>query len=369
MFIPFVDLQAQYKSIQTEIDEVIHKVINNQSFIRGKFVKEFESNFAEFCNAEYCTGVGNGTDALYIALKAIGVTNGDEVIIPANSFIATSEAVLQAGGKVIFADVNEHTFNIDVNDIERRITSKTKAIVPVHLYGQPVEIQKIRNIADEYSLKVIQDCAQAHGAEINGKPLIHFGDILCFSFYPGKNLGAYGDAGAIVTNDGEIAEFVKMYSNHGRFEKYFHVIDGCNSRMDSIQGAILNIKLKYLNKWTEKRIRIANSYNNLLKDFNEVQPPIVKSGYKHVYHLYVIAVKKNRDILQQFLKDKGISTGVHYPIALPFQKVYSRYSYSHDDYPIADKLQNRILSLPIYPELSIKQISYIVDCIKSFYAG
>jgi dTDP-4-amino-4,6-dideoxygalactose transaminase len=364
--IPFVDLKAQYKSIGSEIDEAMAKVVTDCAFISGKYVHEFEENFAAFCGAKKCVAVGNGTDAIFIALKALGIGPGDEVIVPANTFVATSEVVTLAGAKVVFVDCDPETYNINVNLIESAINPKIKAVIPVHLYGQPADMIKIREIADNYGLKIVQDCAQAHGATIDSSPLVNYGDILCYSFYPGKNLGAYGDAGAIVTNDNALAMRARMIANHGRIGKYDHEFEGTNSRMDGLQGAILNVKLRYLSGWTRKRKRNAASYNRLLENVETVVRPYVMKNVSHVYHLYVIRIKR-RNELQGYLKENGVSVGIHYPAALPNLKAYKYLQYSPDDFPVASQYQDEILSLPMYPELTEQQIDFITEKVSEFF--
>jgi len=364
--VPFLDLKAQHHQIYNDIDDKATDIIVNTAFILGKHVEEFEQNFAEICGANHCIGVGNGTDALLIALKCMGIGQGDEIIVPANTFIATSEAVTMVGARVVFIDCDPDTYNIDVNLIESRITSRTKAIIPVHLYGQPANMPAIYRIAKKHGLKIIQDCAQAHGAEIDGKSLASFGDVLCFSFYPGKNLGAYGDAGAIVPNDEEVATRARMFSNHGRISKYDHEFEGINSRMDEIQGAVLNVKLKYLPEWTKKRQEAATLYDELLYNVGDIVTPYCSSNVKHVYHLYVIR-SKNRDALRGHLEDRGIATSIHYPTALPFLKAYNYLEHKPEDFPVAYKYQNEILSLPMYPELSHESICFISDEVQNFW--
>jgi len=366
MKIPFVDIQAQYESIAPEIDEAIAKVVAERAFINGKFVQAFEENFAVFCGARHCVGVGNGTDALFIALKALDIGPDDDVIIPANTFIATSEAATMAGENVVFVDCDPETYNINVDLIEAGITSRTKAIIPVHMYGQPADMEAIRQIADKHGLKVIQDCAQSHGAEIDGQSPVDFGDILCFSFYPGKNLGAYGDAGAIVTDNEEMAKRTRMFANHGRISKYDHEFEGVNSRMDGIQGEVLNVKLKYLPEWTERRRDNALLYDHLLKGVGDIVTPYAVDKVKHVYHLYVIRTQK-RDELQQYLKDEGIATGIHYPISLPNLLAYRYLGHNPEDFPVSNQYQNGILSLPMYPELERDQIEFITEKVMKFY--
>lgn len=365
MKIPFVDLKTQYYSIKEEIDQVIFNVIQDSAFIGGKYVKQFEDNFAKYIGAKYCIGVGNGTEALYITLKSLNISKNDEVITVANTFIATSEAITMTGAKVVFVDCNLNNYNIDTNKIEQAITKRTKAIIPVHLYGQPAEMNKIKNIAKEYKLYVIEDAAQAHGAEYNKSKIGTLGDVACFSFFPGKNLGAYGDAGAITTNNSKLANKMRMFANHGRIQKYNHEIEGFNSRLDGLQAAILNVKLKHLNQWIDRRRTIAKIYDTNLKKLVTI-PPII-SNIKHVYHLYVIRIK-NREKLQNFLlKEKGISTGIHYPIPIPFLNAYKYLKHIPKDFPIAYSLKDEILSLPIHGDMSDDHVEYVIANIKNFY--
>lgn len=363
MKVPFVDLKAQYISIRTEIDQAVAQVIEDSAFIGGKYVQEFENNFATYLGIKHCIGVGNGTDALFIALKSLGVGRGDEVITVANSFIATSEAITNTGARVVFVDCDKNTYNIDVNKIEEAITNKTKAIIPVHLYGQPAEMDKILEIARKYSLYVIEDAAQAHGAVYKGQKVGSIGDCACFSFYPGKNLGAYGDAGAVVTDSDEIAKIVRKFANHGRLSKYDHEFEGVNSRLDGLQAAILNVKLKYLGEWTERRRQAAKRYDEKLKGL--VTTPYVMDEVKHVYHLYVIQVDE-RDKLRQFLSEKGISTGIHYPIPLPFLQAYSYLNHKPEDFPVAYSLKDRIVSLPMFGDITFEQVDYVAQQIEIF---
>ena len=359
MNIPFVNLKIQYANIKDEIDQAITNVISKTAFIGGPFTKTFETNFAEFCNVKHCVGVGNGTDALFIALKALGIGKGDEVITAANSFIATSEAITMTGAKVVFVDINPQAYNIDVGKIEEKITDKTKAIIPVHLFGQPADMDSILDIAKKYNLKIVEDAAQAHGSVYKGRQIGSIGDMACFSFYPGKNLGAYGDAGAIVTNDEDLAIKARIIANHGRVEKYNHEIEGVNSRLDGIQAAILDVKLRHLPEWTENRRKNAYLYNKHLKD-TDIITPVEIDDVKAVYHLYVIRVKKElRQKLQDHLKSKGIATGIHYPITLPNLKAYKYLNHREDDFPEATKASREILSLPMFPELTESQIEYI----------
>lgn len=366
MNIPFVDLKSQYASIKDKIDKVMSEVVSKSAFIGGPYIESFENNFARSCNRNHCVGVGNGTDALYIALRALGIGPGDEVITAANSFIATSEAITMAGAKVVFVDINPQTYNIDVTRVEGKISYKTKAITPVHLYGQPAEMDEILEIANKYNLKVIEDAAQAHNALYKGREIGSLGDAACFSFYPGKNLGAYGDAGAIVTDDEELAIKARKIGNHGRSAKYNHEFEGVNSRLDGLQAAILDVKLKYLPEWTEARRKNAYLYNEYLKDTELVTPEEI-DNVKAVYHLYVVRVKaEKRSELQEYLKSKGIATGIHYPIALPNLKAYEYLNHKESDFSEASRASKEIVSLPIFPELTESQIQYITDAIKDF---
>ena len=363
MNIPFVDLKSQYENIKNEIDQAIAEVISKTAFIGGPFAKTFETNFAKFCNVKHCVGVGNGTDALFIALKALGIGKGDEVITAANSFIATSEAITMTGAKVVFVDINPQTYNIDVTKLEEylktSLQAKPKAVIPVHLYGQPADMDPILDLAKKYNLKIVEDAAQAHGALYKGRQIGSIGDMACFSFYPGKNLGAYGDAGAIVTNDEDLAIKARMIANHGRVEKYNHEIEGVNSRLDGLQAAILDVKLRHLPEWTENRRKNAYQYNKHLKD-TDLITPVEIDDVKAVYHLYVVRVKKElRQKLQERLKSKGIATGIHYPITLPNLKAYKYLNHREDDFPEATRASQEILSLPMFPELTESQIEYI----------
>lgn len=364
--VPFVDLKKQYMSIQEEIDYAISNVLSDTAFVGGPYLKSFEKVFANFCQVKYCVGVGNGTDALYIALRALEIGTGDEVITAANSFIATSEAITMTGARPVFVDINPKTYNIDINKIEEKITKNTRAIIPVHLYGQPADMDHILETARIYNLKVVEDAAQAHGAVYKGRTIGSIGDVACFSFYPGKNLGAYGDGGAIVTNNEELALKARMIANHGRIDKYNHEVEGENSRLDGLQAAILQVKLRHLPEWTEKRRKNAYLYNEFLKG-TEVITPFEINDVKAVYHLYVVRINQNiRQQFQDYLKSEGISTGIHYPIALPNLKAYAYLNHSEEDFPEATMASKEIISLPMFPELEESQISYISEKICSF---
>lgn len=358
MKVSFVDLKAQYLSIKTEIDEAISSVIMDSAFIGGKYHKSFENDFAGYIGAGHCIGVGNGTDALFIALKALGITAGDEVITVSNSFIATSEAITMTGASVVFVDCDKDTFNIDVSKIERAVTERTRAIVPVHLFGRPADMDPIMEISKKHDLFVVEDAAQAHGAVYKGKKAGTFGHFSCFSFFPGKNLGAYGDGGAILTSDEGLARKARMIANHGRIEKYNHEFEGVNSRLDGLQAAVLSVKLKHLDEWTERRIAIAKAYDAALKDI--VITPAVSADSRHVYHLYVVRVKDRENLIKSLNAD-GISTGIHYPIPLPFLKAYGYLGHKAEDFPAANELKDEIWSLPIHGNMGDDQVSYVIE--------
>ena len=363
--IPFVDLKTQYKSIKSEIDTAISDVLSSSAFIGGPFVKAFENAFAAFCGVRNCIGVGNGTDALFLALKAMGIGMGDEVITAANSFIATPEAITMSGARVVFVDIHPDTYNIDPARIEEKITARTKAIIPVHLYGQPAYMDPILVLAQKHGLKVIEDAAQAHGALYKGRKVGSLADAACFSFYPGKNLGAYGDAGAVVTDDDELATRVRMLANHGRLDKYDHQCEGVNSRLDGLQAAILSAKLPHLPGWTEARRGIAYLYNVFLGNVPDLEIPVESDNNYAVYHLYVVRVKNGiRKKLQQHLKSMGVATGIHYPIALPMLPAYSHLGHHEMDFKEAICASREILSLPIFPELTEDQVRCIAEPIR-----
>ena len=364
MIIPFVDLKAQYVSIKNEVDTAIQNVINETAFIKGKYVKKFEEEYADAYGVKHIISCANGTDAIYITLKALDIGPGDEVITTALSWISTSETITQTGARVVFVDIDPDYYTIDTAKIEEKITNKTKAIIPVHLYGHPANMSKIMVIAKKYNLKVVEDCAQAHFAKWQGKYVGTYGDTGTFSFFPGKNLGAYGDAGCIITNDDDLAEKMCRFSRHGALGKHDHEIEGINSRMDGLQAAILSVKLKYIHEWTELRIQHAEKYNQLLSGVDNIVTPVTYQNAKHVFHLYVIRTE-NRDELQNHLKENGISTGLHYPTALPYLKAYDYLKHVPDDFPVAYQYSSGILSLPMYPELNKNDILYIAKSIKS----
>jgi dTDP-4-amino-4,6-dideoxygalactose transaminase len=364
MHIPFVDLRAQYLSIQSEMDQAISNIISNTSFIGGPAADAFEKSFSEFMGMKHTIACANGTDSLEILLVAMGIQPGDEVIVPAISWISTAEAVTTAGGVPVFADVDED-FLIDISKIEERITNRTKAIIPVHLYGNPVDMNALMAIANKHGLLVLEDCAQSHAATINGQKAGTFGHAASFSFYPGKNLGAYGDAGGMVTNSDEIAKIARAIANHGQEGKHNHTREGRNSRMDGIQAAVLNTKLPHLETWTEGRRKNAQLYHSLLHE--KVQRPHERENFRHVFHLYVIQ-HDNRDGLMAKLKEAQIDTAVHYPVPLPLMPCYtSRFHHTEADYPVAARLAKRILSLPMYAELTTEQIAYVAEHVNANY--
>lgn len=363
--IEFLDLKSQYESIQNEIDAAIKKVIDESAFIGGKYVTAFEAEFAKYQKADYCIGVGNGTDALEIALEALSLPKGSEVIVPANSFIASAEAVTRTGHKVVFCDCDKDNYTISIESLESKITHATSAVIAVHLYGHPCAMEEIQALAREKNFKIIEDCAQAHGAEYKGMRVGTIGDIGTFSFYPGKNLGAYGDGGAIITNDENLARKCRMIANHGRIEKYNHEFEGRNSRLDGIQAAVLSVKLRYLDKWTKARIKVADFYLENLKDVEEIVLPKRENWAKDVYHLFVIRAKQ-RDALQQYLKNNGIQSGVHYPISLPKLIAYEYLQLGDEDF-FANTIGTELLSLPIHENLSLSDVMKIKKAVVDFY--
>lgn len=369
MNVPFVDLGRQYNELKEQIDEAIAMVVRDHGFIgslNNKHILEFEKSFGSFIGSKHTIACGNGTDALEILVKSLGIGPGDEVIVPALSWIATSEAVSNMGATPVFVDIEPDYFTIDPDRIEEKITSRTKAVIPVHLYGHPADMKRIMKIAHKHKLIVIEDCAQAHGATIEDKRVGTFGDAAAFSFYPGKNLGAYGDAGCMVTNNDDIAQKARMIAQHGQSGvKHKHFIEGRNSRMDGMQAAILSAKLPHLADWTESRIKHANSYSSHLKEL-PIDTPKVQIEYRHVFHLYVIRTTK-RDELRNFLSEKDIATSIQYPAALPFLDAYAKHDLTKEDFPIVTKYQEQILSLPMFPELTDKEISYVTGCIGEFF--
>jgi dTDP-4-amino-4,6-dideoxygalactose transaminase len=358
MSIPLVDLKAQYRAYKDEIDAAVQDIIDNTSFIMGPKLKQFEDDFAAFCRVKHAIGTGSGTEALQMAFLALGIGSGDEVITTSHTFFATAEMLGHLGARPVFVDIDLSTYNIDPAKIEAAITPRTKALLPVHLYGQPAEMDPILEIAARHGLPVIEDAAQAHGAEYKGRRVGSMGRIACFSFYPGKNLGAYGDAGAVVTDDDELADKVRMLRDHGRREKYEHLMEGWPARMDTLQAAILRAKLPHLEEWNEARRRHAARYNELLADLDVVRPYEPEHA-RAVYHLYVIRVDR-RDEVWQGLRERGIGAGIHYPIPLHLQPAYEYLGYERGDLPLTEQAAEQVLSLPLYPELSEEQRQEVV---------
>lgn len=363
--IKFLDLDRQYQSIKPEIDKAISDVISETAFIGGKYVKNFEHEFAGFIGVDHCIGVGNGTDALEIAIEALDLSPNSEIIVPANSFISSSEAVTRCGHRVVFADVCEDSYVLSTSDVASRITARTSAIMAVHLYGHPCDMDGLCELANKHDLRLIEDCAQAHGAKFKGKVVGGIGDIAAFSFYPGKNLGAYGDGGAVTTNDRDLAIKVKMIANHGRIGKYDHTLEGRNSRLDGLQAAILSVKLKFLDLWTDQRILVADSYLLALKNQADVVLPVRQDWAKQVYHLFVIRVSQ-RDKLKKYLYDNGIETGIHYPTALPKLEAYE-YVNQKKEVIFSNQSDESLLSLPIGEHITLEQVYQIARLIGKFF--
>jgi len=362
--IPFVDLKIQYQGIKEDINSAIAGVLDSSQFVLGNEVVTFEEEFADYCGAKYCVSVNSGTSALHLGLLATGIEPGDEIITVSFTFVASVAAILYTGARPVFVDVDPESYTMDVNHIERVITDRTKAILPVHFYGQMADMDPIMDIAQRHNLVVIEDAAQAHGAEYKGHRAGSMGDVGCFSFYPVKNLGAYGEGGAITTNNPDYAKTIRMLRDWGQERKYHHIIKGYNYRMDELQGAILRVKLRQLESWTEERIAHAEKYRYLLRDTG-VQAPKVIPERRHVYHIYAIAVS-DRESLQKNLAEKKIQTGIHYPIPVHLQKAYSDLGYGKGDFPNTEKLASSELSLPMYAELTDSQIEKVAQVISHF---
>jgi len=364
--IPFLDLTSQFESIRDEVMDAVDRVFVSGQFVGGEWVERFEEQFARFVGSRYAIGVGSGTAALELALKAAQIGAGDEVILPANSFFATAEAVSNVGARPVFADVNPRTFHLDVASAERLITARTRAIIPVHLYGWAMDMTAFQNLADRHRLTIIEDAAQAHGTERDGIPVGGSGRLTCFSFYPGKNLGAYGDGGIITCNDEVYAERLRLLRDHGSPAKYVHVIVGTNSRLDALQAAVLSVKLRYLREWNARRLRHAMDYEAKLRHAS-IQVPEVPSGREHNFHLFVVRTK-NRDALRQHLHACGIGTGIHYPEPLHLTPAYRKLGYAmRGSLPVSEALASEILSLPMYPELSESQTDQVTEAVLEFF--
>jgi dTDP-4-amino-4,6-dideoxygalactose transaminase len=364
MNVPFLDLKAQYLPMKDEIHAALDAVLDKTAFAGGPFVAQFEKEFAAFCGTQHAVGVGNGTDALWMALLGLGIGPGDEVITVPDTFIATCEAISYCGAKPVFVDVDEKSYNMDPSLLEAAITQKTKAVIPVHLFGQTADMGPIIEIAKKHNLFVVEDASQAHGALYRGKPAGSIGDAGCFSFYPGKNLGAYGEAGAVVTNNAVLAGQMRMLRDHGSAKKYYHQVIGWNARMDGFQAAVLSVKLKYLPQWNEGRRRNAARYNELLAGLPGVVTPVEMNYGKHIYHVYAVRVK-DRDSLIGLLGEKGVGTNVHYPVPVHLQNAYSFLGLKEGSYPVAEKCASEFLSLPMFAELTDQQLAYVREAMKS----
>ena len=363
--IPYLDLRAQMKPLRAELDAVIARTLDNCSFCLGPDVVQFEKDFAKFCGAEYCVAMNSGTSALHIALLLLNVGPGDEVITTPFTFVATSWAISYVGATPVYVDIDDATFNLDPKLVEKAITPKTKAVMPVHLYGQPFNVEPILEICRKHKLPLVEDSAQSHGAKFNGKVIGTFGEISCFSFYPGKNLGAAGEGGALVTNNADFAQRARALREHGSTVRYYHDEVGFNYRMEGIQGAVLGIKLKHLNDWTRERQRVAKRYSELLAD-TPLQLPLEASFAESAYHLYVVRHPK-RDELKKFLEENQVGCALHYPLPLHLQKCYASLGYKNGDFPVAEKAGRECLSLPIYPELTDAQIERVAAVVKKFF--
>jgi dTDP-4-amino-4,6-dideoxygalactose transaminase len=363
MKVPFLNLKAQYDSIKDEIDAVIQEVLQSCAFAGGPFVERFERDFAAFCDCPYGIGVGSGTEAIWLALLALGIGPGDEVITVPNTFMATAEAISMCGARPVFVDIDHRTYNMNPALLENAITPRTKAIIPVHLFGQTADMDPIMDIARARRLFVIEDACQAHGAEYEGRRAGSLGEMACFSFYPGKNLGAYGEAGAVVTGNAELDAKIRTLRDHGQVKKYYHSAIGWNARMDGIQGAVLSVKLKHLGTWNAARRKNAHRYNELLRGFG-ITLPVEADHAKHVYHVYVVRVK-GRDQVISGLAEKGINCGIHYPIPIHLQNAYSSLNLGAGSFPVAELCASEFLSLPMFPELSREQIEYVATQLKA----
>jgi dTDP-4-amino-4,6-dideoxygalactose transaminase len=363
MKVPFIDFTEQYEAIKTRLDKDLKKVFVKADFILGEEAKTFEEEFAKFCGVKYAVGVNSGTDALYLALGALDITVGDEVVLPTFTFIATALCISYTGAKPVFVDIEEETYNIDPKKLEAVITDRTKAIIPVHLYGQPANMEEIRAIAKKRNIKIVEDACQAHGAMYKGKRAGALGDIGCFSFYPTKSLGAFGDAGMVITDRDDINEKVKMLRDYGRKGRYEHKIKGYNSRLDTIQAVVLSAKLKYLDQWNAMRGKLAAYYCELLKGIPGVVVPTIKSNRTHVFQTFAVRVP-NRDQVCEKMKEKGVSVLIHYPIPIHLQEAYADVGHKKGDFPVSERIADEILSLPMYPHMDKKQIKYVCASLK-----
>ena len=363
--VPYLNLGKIHQGIQKELDEAYRLVMDHQWFIGGRADEQFEKEFAGYCGAKHCVGAGNGLDAIRLILLAYGIGPGDEVIVPAHTFIATVLAVTYVGAVPVFVDVDDESYTIDANRIEDKITDRTKAVITVHLYGRCADMESVRSVTDKYSLKLIEDAAQAHGAVFHRHKVGNLGDAAAFSFYPGKNLGALGDAGAVVTNDKEVADKVRAYGNYGSYEKYCHVYQGCNSRLDELQAAFLSVKLKYLEQWNEERRRIADIYSERIHNVKVTLPAMPKEKTEHVFHIYPMLVEDRINFIE-YLEQQGIMTNVHYPVPITEQEAYIDYRGQIENYPVTKRICAQEVSLPLYPGMTNEQIEWVVTCVNEF---
>lgn len=363
MSVPFIDFSQQHKTIAKEVDRGFKEVFRRADFILGKEAEDFERNFAHYCESQHGVGVNSGTDALYIALSALDLKAGDEVVVPTFTYIATALCVSYVGVNLVFADIEPETYNIDPKSFEKVITKKTKAVIPVHIYGQPADMDAISKISRRHGIKIIEDAAQAHGSSYQGKRVGSLGDAACFSFYPTKGLGGYGDGGMIVTKSKKIADMSRKLRDYGRRSRYEHELKGHNSRLDTLQAVVLNAKLKHLDAWNGMRQQVAAWYGECLKGTNGVALPIVKSGRTHVYQTFAVRLK-NRKRVMEALKAQGISALIHYPIPIHLQEAYKELKHKRGDFPVAEMICNEILSLPMFPHMTKAQVKSVCDAIK-----
>lgn len=360
MKVPFLDLKAQHAPLRREIDLAIAQVIDSVAFAGGPFVADFEKDFAAYCGCEAAIGLGNGTDALWLALLACNVGPGDEVITVPSTFMATAEAISLTGATPVFVDITEDTYTMDPERLAGAVSGRTKAIIPVHLFGQMADMDPILDFARAHGLSVIEDAAQAHGAEYKGRRAGSFGDAACFSFYPGKNLGAFGEAGAVVTNNPVLEDKIRVLRDHGQVRKYYHSMIGWNCRMDGIQGAVLRVKLRHLDKGNDLRRRHANRYDCALRQVEELCPPREADYAKHVYHVYAVRVREREEVMRS-LEQKGISCGIHYPVPVHLQEAYQNLGYRRGAFEISERTCAEFISLPMFPELTSAQIDYVIE--------
>lgn len=364
MKIPYLNLECIHEPLKEELDQVYRNVLGNQWFIQGKYCKEFEKDFADYCGAKHCIGVGNGLDAIRIILQAMDISEGDEVIVPANTFIATVLAITYVGAMPVFVDADLETYNIDLDKIEEKITSRTKAVIVVHLYGHVVDVERLNVLKRKYGIKIIEDAAQGHGAMLGSKRAGALGDAAAFSFYPGKNLGALGDGGAVVTSDEELADKVRAIANYGSKEKYVHIYKGCNSRLDELQAGFLKVKLPHLEDWNEERRRIARRYNEEIQN-DKLKLPEWEGGKDHVFHIYPILCE-NREELVAYLNEKGIATNVHYPTPIYKQESYVEFEAEQNNYPVTSQICSQEVSIPLFPGLKEEEQAYIITCLNEY---